>query len=82
MPRADAFLPRQVGYSKVFPTIRKHLCPLKDAFYGILRSADILQRIRASPAEFLAKILHIYCWARSVRDLWRIIMILKQSGYQ
>ena len=43
-------------------------CPLKDVFLGILRSVDVLRRVRASPAEFLVNRQHKYCGVNSLRD--------------
>ena len=45
------------------PRYEKHLCPFKEDFYGILRSVDVLRRVRASPAEFLVERWHRYCGA-------------------
>ena len=41
----------------------KPLCPIKDVFLGILRSVDVLRRVRAYPGEFLVNRQHRYCGA-------------------
>ena len=54
MPKDDASL-TSAGrlFHNFTPRYEKPLCPFKDVFLGILRSVDVLRRVRASPAEFL-----------------------------
>ena len=70
MPKDDAsFVSASRLVHDFTPRYEKPLCPFKDIFLGILRSVDVLRRVRASPAEFLVNRWHKYCGAKSLKDL-------------
>ena len=56
MPRVGALF---ASVNRLFHSFtrryEKHLCSFTEDFFGILRSVDVLRRVRASPAEFLVK---------------------------
>ena len=73
MPKDDAsFASAGRLFHNFTPRYEKPLCPIKDAFLGILRSVDVLRRVRASPAEFLVNRQPKYCGAKSL-ETYRLL---------
>ena len=70
MPKDDASFASAGRLFHNFTTrYEKPLCLIKDVFLGILRSVDVLRRVRASPVEFLVNRQTKYCGVKSLRHL-------------